>query len=70
LYGELVKTDKGVKLLKETGHFANLITNLRSKQSTVLQKRVALWAVGNIGRTQRGIALLKQENIIKDLLKV
>jgi len=66
----LVKTNKGVKLLKETGHFKKLITSLRSSKSTVLEKRVALWAVGNIGRTKKGISLLKEENIIKDLLHI
>jgi len=45
-----------------------MVQDFRNEDSTMLQKRIALWAIGNIGKTRKGIVLLQQENIIKNLI--
>ena len=55
LYGELIKTKSGINLIKEKGHLDKLIKALQDKDSPTLEKRIALWAIGNIGKSKNGI---------------
>ena len=57
-YGELCKTKSGINLLKKSGHLDTLITSLRDENTHTLDKRIALWAIGNIGRNKKGVVLL------------
>lgn len=35
-----------------------------------MEKRTALWAIGNIGRTERGVELLKEHKLFKTLVNL
>jgi len=45
--------------LREKGYLEKLIQDLGDPEATTLSKRIALWAIGNIGRTKKGVKLLK-----------
>lgn len=47
-----------------------LISNLKNPESHTLDKRIALWAIGNIGRTKKGVELLKKEKLFKELVNL
>ena len=70
IFGELVKTKKGVELLKKTKYLEAFIADVRNPDCSILHKRAALWALGHIGRNKKGIALIIQKKLIPDLVKM
>ena len=40
--------------MKKKGYLDKLINDLGDPDSSTLNKRIALWAIGNIGRTKKG----------------
>ena len=70
LFGELVKTKKGVELLKKTHYLDSFIADIFNSDCPILKKRASLWCLGHIGRTKRGITLLTQRNLIPELVKM
>ncbi|RHY10966.1 hypothetical protein DYB25_011876, partial [Aphanomyces astaci] len=57
-YGELAKTDDGCAILSQSGHVAELVASLKDPTAVPLEKRAALWTLGHIGGTNRGMDLL------------
>jgi len=70
LFGELVKTKKGVELLKKHKYLDEFISDIRNPETPILKKRASLWCLGHIGRTKRGISLLTQRKLILELVKM
>lgn len=68
LYGELVQTKLGLKKLQESKHVEELVEYLKS-DSSVIQKRVALWALGHTGSSERGILYLQKLGIITTIVE-
>ncbi|KAI8055952.1 Rapamycin-insensitive companion of mTOR, N-term-domain-containing protein [Syncephalis plumigaleata] len=74
LYGSLVQTATGCELLQRKEHLDVLASTihawpdvLETKESGVLKLKAALWAIGHIGASEQGFALLN-EAIIQDIV--
>lgn len=73
IFGELVKTTKGIELLKNKNEATYLdwfIEDIKDPKIKIIQKRASLWAIGHIGSTKRGIQLLIERNVIKELVSM
>jgi len=57
-YGELVKTKQGADYLRRSKHLEQFKADILSKETVMLKKRAALWAVGHIGSSDHGIKLV------------
>ena len=74
-YGELTKTSEGVEHLLKSGHFdlyADLLQQHwhESEEPTLVRRvKAALWAIGNIGATERGANFLKGCQVIEYIVK-
>ncbi|PIL22333.1 hypothetical protein GSI_15021 [Ganoderma sinense ZZ0214-1] len=75
-YGVMAKTDLGCEVLQEKGHFAEFAHFIRQHglesedQDLILKLKSILWAVGNIGATERGLPFLEDEEIIPAILEI
>ncbi|TFK88497.1 hypothetical protein K466DRAFT_488810 [Polyporus arcularius HHB13444] len=75
-YGVMAKTDLGCEVLQEKGHFAEFAHFIRrhglesEDQDLILKLKSVLWAVGNIGATERGLPFLEEEEIIPAILEI
>ncbi len=58
IFGEIVKTKKGLELLENTTYLQGFIDDIKSKDTSILTKRASLWAIGHIGQSKKGIELL------------
>jgi rapamycin-insensitive companion of mTOR len=67
LLGELAQTRSGVELIEKHGIMQNLSRELMNAETTLLQKRAALWAIGQIGKSERGVELVLRYNIVEHL---
>lgn len=66
LYGQLVHTQDGYKLLQENGHFEYFLDILSSPASSNLQIRGALWVMGHIGTSRLGFKeLLAKSDVLR-----
>jgi rapamycin-insensitive companion of mTOR len=54
IYGELIKTKKGMSIFRESGHIPSLLEDIENPNLAVLQKRAAIWGLGHAGSTDRG----------------
>jgi rapamycin-insensitive companion of mTOR len=72
LYGELAKTSKGCDILKEQGDLQALLSAIQDSGLSPLQRRAALWAIGQIAASETGLAMLKslQHNVIQYLVRL
>lgn len=70
LYGELVKTQEGVNYLRQTQDYEYFKNEIFSSDSTLNQKRAALWAIGHIASSDYGIKLLLEDEFVKDIIKL
>ena len=70
LFGELVKTKKGIELLKSKNYLDEFVDELKKPETHVLKKRAILWCLGHIGRSKRGINLLIEKEIIPLVVKM
>ena len=68
LYGELVQTKLGLRKLQESKHTQYLIECL--KNDSIFNKRVALWGLGNIGSSERGIQYLNKLGVISMIIEI
>lgn len=59
LYGELARTERGCTMLRASGHFGEFVDCIKSSQSSAIQKRAALWSIGQIGSSDRGFGLFE-----------
>ncbi|KAI0697900.1 Rapamycin-insensitive companion of mTOR, N-term-domain-containing protein [Cytidiella melzeri] len=75
-FGVMAKTELGCRVLAEKGHFPEFAQFIRKHgfesedQEIVLRLKSALWAVGNIGATERGLPFLEEEEIIPTILEI
>ncbi|KAI0073477.1 hypothetical protein K474DRAFT_1666532 [Panus rudis PR-1116 ss-1] len=75
-YGVMAKTDEGSQVLQDKGHFAEFASFIRrhglesEDQDVILKLKSVLWAVGNIGATERGLPLLEEEEVIPEILTI
>ncbi|KRX02551.1 Armadillo-type fold [Pseudocohnilembus persalinus] len=70
IFGELVKTKQGIQLLQKKQYLQKFITDLRSQEVPILEKRSSLWAIGHIGQNKKGIKLLIDQDVVKDIVKM
>ncbi|EKM51823.1 uncharacterized protein PHACADRAFT_199326 [Phanerochaete carnosa HHB-10118-sp] len=75
-YGVMAKTELGCQVLQEKGHFSEFAQIIRrhglesEDQDLILKLKSILWAVGNIGSTERGLPFLEEEEIIPTILEI
>lgn len=75
-YGELAKTEQGVSLLLEKGHFTRYVDLLHKHwhenlDLTMIRKvKAALWAIGSIGATERGACFLQDSNVTRSVIDI
>ena len=69
LYGELVQTRLGLKKLQESGHAEELVQAMVGEGS-IIQKRVALWGLGHIGSSERGVQFLNRLGAISSMIEI
>jgi rapamycin-insensitive companion of mTOR len=67
-YGELVKTKAGYEYLKKSNHLDRFRTEILSPDSTLIQKRAALWALGHIGANENGIRLIIEADLVQPII--
>ncbi|XP_061842148.1 rapamycin-insensitive companion of mTOR-like isoform X3 [Nerophis lumbriciformis] len=72
LYGQLVHDKTGCHLLEAQSIVPDLSYTVRSPMldtwEGIKQLKAALWALGNIGSSNWGLNLLREENVIPDIL--
>jgi rapamycin-insensitive companion of mTOR len=64
-YGELVRTSEGFSVLKNSGHFQEFRDIILSPDSSALEKRGALWVMGQIGKSKKGFKFLESEGVVQ-----
>ncbi|CCA73896.1 related to protein ste16 [Serendipita indica DSM 11827] len=75
-YGEMVKTELGCQVLSDKGHFSDFTHFIRQHgfdsddSDIVLRLKSVLWAVGNIGTSDRGIPFLEDDEIIPVIIEI
>ncbi|BGP18107.1 hypothetical protein JCM10213v2_006158 [Rhodosporidiobolus nylandii] len=75
-YGELVKTAEGCEILHESGHFQQFAEVIQQHAEVELDEpyimtlKSVLWAVGHIGSTADGLALLDDEGVLTDMVQI
>ncbi|CAA90815.1 Target of rapamycin complex 2 subunit ste20 [Schizosaccharomyces pombe] len=74
-YGELVKSPQGCEVLESSGHFESFMGTLVEfydkplGNEAIRQLKSALWAIGNIGKTDQGITFLINHDTIPLIVK-
>jgi rapamycin-insensitive companion of mTOR len=69
-YGELVKTKMGAEHLRKCEHLEHFKKDILSKDTPMLKKRAALWAIGHIGSHENGIKLVLEQELVQPLIKL
>ncbi|KAJ9098678.1 hypothetical protein QFC21_004326 [Naganishia friedmannii] len=75
-YGEITKTEGGCSLLREKGHFYEFARFIEEHaeesfdQEILLKLKSVLWAVGNIGVTEGGLAFLEETGVVEDIVDI
>ncbi|BGP09793.1 hypothetical protein JCM10049v2_005667 [Rhodotorula toruloides] len=75
-YGELVKTDEGCDILRDSGHFDDFaaIISLHAEsdfdQEFIETLKSVLWAVGHIGSSASGLMLLDDFDVLADIVQI
>lgn len=68
IFGELVRTKKGVEMLKKENYLDRFIHDIRGNDIPILNKRASLWAIGHIGQSKGGIQILLEKNVVRDII--
>jgi hypothetical protein len=69
-YGELVKTKLGADFLRRSEHLQQFKADVVNKDTPMLKKRAALWAIGHIGSHENGIKLVLEQELVQPLIKL
>ncbi|KAF8503219.1 Rapamycin-insensitive companion of mTOR, N-term-domain-containing protein [Hysterangium stoloniferum] len=75
-YGAMAKTEMGCQVLTEKGHFAEFAHFIRQHGlesgdfDLILKLKSVLWAVGNIGATDRGLPFMEEEDLIPSITQI
>ena len=64
LFGELAKTARGCTMLKASGYFRHFIDTIKSEESTAIQKRAGLWAIGQVPMHLGGARLVFPHSVV------
>ncbi|BGP49997.1 hypothetical protein JCM10450v2_005902 [Rhodotorula kratochvilovae] len=76
LYGELARTAEGCEILRDSGHLDEFVDVVQAheesalEQGYVIELKSVLWAVGHIGATPYGLAILDEYDVLTDLVKI
>ncbi|KAL2912185.1 hypothetical protein HK105_208318 [Polyrhizophydium stewartii] len=75
LYGELAKTSGGVAYLEMVGHTASFLDRVRAFRDCIapaaaMELKAALWALGAIGSSASGLAILEDGGAITLIMEV
>ena len=69
-YGELVKTKAGADFLRQSKHLEIFRKDILSTESSLIQKRAALWALGHIGANEHGIPLIQEQDLVQPIVNL
>jgi rapamycin-insensitive companion of mTOR len=64
-YGEICKTSQGVELFQKKKHFREFIELIQNPNTSWIERRAALWSVGQIGSSDTGFKLLQETGIVE-----
>lgn len=64
-YGELAKTPQGIDILKQSAHIEHFVETIKNPRATWIDRRAALWSIGQIGSSPLGFELLCKSDIIE-----
>ncbi|GAA6053956.1 hypothetical protein JCM3770_004640 [Rhodotorula araucariae] len=76
LYGELARTAEGCEILRDAGHLDEFVDVVQAHEESafehgyVVELKSVLWAVGHIGATPHGLALLDEYDVLTDLVQI
>lgn len=70
LFGELAKTAAGVALLANANVLKALAATLGSEEASLVQKKGALWAIGNIGSSKTGLNFLLTTDLVRRVVRL
>ena len=74
-YRELTRTAEGCKLLEQSGHFEEFVSNIKDfwqedeDTETMLKVKGSLWAIGNVGSMELGAPFLEDSNVVDWIIK-
>ena len=75
-YRELTRTEEGCQLLRESGHFEEMVSTIKDfwavedNAETILKVKGCLWAVGNVGSMELGAPFLEKSNVVQWIIKI
>ena len=69
-YGELVKTRAGAEYLRQSKHLEIFRRDILSQDTSLIQKRAALWAMGHIGANDFGIKLIIDYDLVQPIINL
>ena len=69
LFGELVKTELGMKMLGDRGYLEEYMKKLDEKHS-IIEKRSCLWALGHVGASAMGAAYLIKLGAVQKIVTI
>lgn len=75
-YGELAKTQSGIALLQQSGHFEEFVSTIRElslleiTEFHLLKLKSCLWAVGHIGSSQLATNMLNDSGITELIIEI
>ncbi|OQS07508.1 hypothetical protein THRCLA_00484 [Thraustotheca clavata] len=72
LYGELAKTKDGCLILQQSGYIPEFLAAVKDSATVPLERRAALWTIGHIAATTRGLELLLSyaEDILETIVNL
>ncbi|EGG19480.1 cytosolic regulator of adenylyl cyclase [Cavenderia fasciculata] len=63
-YGELAKTEEGCDILKRSNSFPTFVKIATDQRANPLERRAAIFAIGQIGSSQAGFRFLEDHNVV------
>ena len=66
----MVKTEIGTRYLREIKDVELFKEQALSEQESITKRRAALWALGHVGSTAEGLKLIKEQKIMKTIVKM
>ena len=65
-----MKTKAGADFLRQSKHLEVFRKDILSPDSSLIQKRAALWALGHIGTNQHGITLIQENDLVQPIVNL
>jgi len=70
LLGELANTHQGMKIIERYRLIQIFKDDIVNSNTTLIKKRAALWALGQIGSSSSGIEFIKKEDVVKEIVRI